>query len=148
MLAVSILMLSRLVLSSLQTPSRACVSLSVYPLAINAVHSSTWTITISNDHVVGAYVRVVHYQRKHDSCMGSGTSTHARSPLYGQRMGSGTVVGVNSRHACALPALWATGPPHMRAPRCMGSGTVVRRAQHLVVLYTVDREIFVVTIFS
>ena len=39
-LAVSILMLSRLVLSSLQTPSRA------------------WTITISHDHVVGAYARV------------------------------------------------------------------------------------------
>ena len=57
-LSVSILMLSRLVLSSLQTPSRTCVSLSVHPLAINAVRASTWTITISHDHVVGAYVRV------------------------------------------------------------------------------------------
>ena len=57
-LAVSILMLSRLVLSSLQTPSRACVSLSVHPLAINAVRASTWTITISHDHIVGTYARV------------------------------------------------------------------------------------------
>ena len=57
-LAVSILMLLRLVLSSLQTSSRACVSLSVHPLAINAVRASMWTITISHDHVVGAYARV------------------------------------------------------------------------------------------
>ena len=48
--------------------------------------------------------------------------------LQGKRLGTGMIprpftpyVGVNSRHACA--------------PRCMGSGTVVRRAQHLVVLY-------------
>ena len=58
LLAVCILMVSQLVLSSLQTPSRACVSLSVHPLAINAVRASTWTITISHDHVVGAYARV------------------------------------------------------------------------------------------
>ena len=57
-LAVSIIMLSQLVLSSLQTPSRACVSLSVHPLAINVVCASTRTLNISRDHVVGAYVRV------------------------------------------------------------------------------------------
>ena len=57
-LADSIFMLSRPVLSSLQTPSRACVSLSVHQLAINAVRAITWTITISHDHDVGAYVRV------------------------------------------------------------------------------------------
>ena len=57
-LAVSILMLSQLVLFSLQTPSRACISLSVHLLAINTVRASTRTLTISRDHVVGVYVRV------------------------------------------------------------------------------------------
>ena len=57
-LAFSIRMLSRLVLSSRQTSSRACVLLSVHPLAINAVRASTWTITISRYHVVGTYAHV------------------------------------------------------------------------------------------